>query len=136
MRKPRQPGKRLQFFDTPEELLEAVAQSNARMQAAPTTDWQQEMKPGDHFVRLMEVGGHDVDVYGEVLDIKDEEDAALLRSRPDLRMCMCYSKLCPDGEMGTVFISTMSYRISRDLFRVARAMGWPLFYQAFGETVE
>jgi len=133
MKKPRQPTGGVRFFETPEQMWESIQRSNAQMQEIPTTDWQEEMKEGDCFVRLMEVSGEPFDIYGEVIPIKYEEDRELMRMRPDLRMCRCFSQLCPEGELGTVFIVTMSHKITRELFESAREQGWPLFYQAFGE---
>lgn len=125
----------VRFYDTAEQMFEAERKAQERLAEIQPTDWQEEMKPGDCFVRLMDMGGVPLDVYGEVIDIKDEEDAALMRSRPDLRTCRCFSKLCPEGELGTVFIISMSHKIPREMFESAKSRGWPYFYQAFGQEV-
>lgn len=84
------------------------------------------MLVGDYFVQL--VGDKlDIpcDIYGEVIESEYAEDRAMLSQRPELRLCRCYSPLCVEGEIGTIFIATMSVKLSREQFDKAKTAGWP-----------
>lgn len=122
--KSRRPG--VVSFDTVEEMFEAVAQLNAEAAEMPVEQWQKDLKPGDCFLRVYNIGEPvPLNIYGEVIDVTDPEDAELMESRPDLRMCKCYSQLCPEGELGTVFIVAMTQPLTREQFEAARLSRWP-----------
>ncbi|NIT79609.1 MAG: hypothetical protein GWN58_33165 [Anaerolineae bacterium] len=122
--KTRRPG--VVSFDTVEEMFEAVAQLNEQAAEMKVEQWQKDLKPGDCFLRVYYLGeGHPLNIYGEVIDVEDPEDQALMRSRPDLRMCRCYSQLCPEGELGSVFICAMTAPLTRAEFDAARLGRWP-----------
>ena len=113
-------------FDTVGEMFEAVARLNEQAAEMPVEQWQQDLKAGDCFLRVYYVGeGHPLNIYGEVIEVTDPEDTELMASRPDLRMCKCYSQMCPGGELGTVFICSMTIPLTRVEFDTARLQGWP-----------
>lgn len=113
-------------FNSVEEMFEAVAQLNEDAAAMPVEQWQKDLKPGDCFLRVYYVGeGHPLNIYGEVIDSQYEEDRELMASRPDLRLCRCFSKMCPEGELGSVFICSMTTPLTRAEFDAARLKGWP-----------
>jgi hypothetical protein len=117
----------VRFFESAEEMLDYVASANRAQHEVPTKPWQDEMAPGDCFVRCIEFQGHPLDIYGEVIEIQDPEDRALMAKNPHLRMCRCYSVACPEGELGSVWINSMTHPINRELFEEAQRLGWPTF---------
>lgn len=120
----RRPG--VVAFDSVEEMFAAVAQLNADAAEMPVEQWQKDLKAGDCFLRVYYIGeGHPLNIYGEVIEVTDPEDQELMESRPDLRMCKCYSQLCPEGELGTVFIVSMTEPLTREQFNAARLSRWP-----------
>jgi hypothetical protein len=116
----------IKSFDSIEEMFEAVAQLNKDAAEMPVEPWQTDLKEGDCFLRVYYIGeGHPLNIYGEVIAVDDPEDRELMASRPDLRMCRCYSQLCPEGELGTVFIVSMTTPLTRAEFDAARLGRWP-----------
>jgi len=84
------------------------------------------MSPGDHFVQLVgDKMNIPCDIYGEVIESEYEEDRLMLATRPELRLCKCYSPLCVEGEYGNIYVATMTKQLTCFQFETARARGWP-----------
>ncbi len=105
--------------------------------------FQKLLKPGDFFVRAQS----DFIIYGEILDPTpdpiseeglDEEELEearaehafelKLRNQPHMaayRFSRCFSRICPQGEMGDIHISTVVKVISKESFEKARRANWP-----------
>jgi len=100
--------------------------------------WQENLKPGDFFLRIVD----GVYIYGEVLDPAlptwenaSEEDLEELRESAELykedhmkhfRFCRCFSRYCPEGELGDVHVSTVSLFLHSDDFAAAKESNWLL----------
>ncbi len=91
--------------------------------------WQEELRPGDHYViekpgmGLLGLDGiewinviDDVHIHGELLDAEGCDEGFF-----NVR---AYSPLCPDGEEGIVCIAEITRKISREEFETARRQGW------------
>jgi len=90
--------------------------------------WQTELKPGDHFVRLINEGGIFA-IYGEIIepefDDDEENDYLKLTHMSHYRFCRCFSVQCPQGELGDTHVSTIGKKLSPTQFNLAKEMGWP-----------
>lgn len=113
-------------FNSPKELLDYLKhlerQADSRIQP-----WQKELKPGDYFIRLYPFhAGEILVIYGLIYESPYEEDRAYF-AQPHMRnkrLAMCYSAVELLGEIGTVHISTMHIKITKDQFEAARARGF------------
>lgn len=93
--------------------LEEMAQGFA---AADIKRWQRELKTGDCFVHFAE----GIAIYSEIL--ADEDDP---EDNGDYRFTKSYSIVCDDGELGSVHLSVVYKKLSREQFEGLRAKGWP-----------
>lgn len=108
-----------EFFETTTRQREAADQR--------VEPWQNEMKAGDHFVRIVVASGRLLVIYGVIEELKYEEDQEL-HDEPHMkhfRFCRCYSVACPEGELGDVHVSVMQKKLSPTQFKAAQEMGWP-----------
>jgi hypothetical protein len=113
-------------FDSVDDMFAAVEKLNIAAKEMPVEQWQLDLKAGDCYLRVYHIGENEtLNIYGEVIDVTDPEDQELMESRPDLRMCKCYSQMCPEGELGTVFICAMTKPLTREEFDTARLQRWP-----------
>lgn len=124
-------------FNSIDEML-SYMQARGEEADSRVEAWQS-VKPGDYFIRLVEMGGDEVIIYGKVLDPiqeeinagADEDEVAYqreLRDEPHMkhyRFARCYSELCPEGEYGDVHISTIALVITEGVFKSAQDAGWP-----------
>lgn len=93
---------------------------------AQVKPWQAEMKVGDHFVRIVDMG-EPIVIYGVLEDSPYEEDQEHY-SEPHMkhfRLTKCFSIMCPEGEFGDTHVSVMQKKLSPTQFELAREMGWP-----------
>jgi len=102
-------------FSSMEAFIQHLQQVSEVEKAQPLAEWQRAMKAGDCFLQRSEFGGVPLDIYGVILEPEDE-DAELLKEMPNHRLCRCFSKACPEGEIGTVHISCFSEKLSTDAF--------------------
>jgi hypothetical protein len=65
-------------------------------------EWQRRMQKGDCFRRMYD----GLEIYGEVLGDYGK----------GIKVCRCYSLLCPEGETGCVHVSQMSELIDNAIF--------------------
>ena len=70
-------------------------------------EWQRRIQKGDCFKRTYD----GLEIYGEVLGDYGE----------GIKVCRCYSLLCPEGETGFVHVSQMSEAIHRDTHAKVKA---------------
>lgn len=116
----------IKVMSSHEELIEHIRDVREALDSIPVQSWQNAMTYGDCFVQL--VGGElDIpcDIYGEIIKSEYEEDIAALAKTPKIRLCKCYSVLCPEGEYGNIHIGTMTLKLSRETFNTAKELGWP-----------
>lgn len=74
------------------------------------------LEPGCCFVRnIPEIS---VLIFGEILDADED-----LAHAPHLRMARAYSVACPEGELGSLYVSTLT-PLPREFFERARDRGW------------
>ena len=105
----------------------ADIQADGKAADARVEQWQTELADGDCFMRIVDAWGETVTIYCEIVPLEYEEDR-LLHADPHMknyRFCRCFSRMCPDGELGDVHISTISAKLSRKAFEEAQAAGWP-----------
>jgi hypothetical protein len=131
MSKKRKKPLKVTTFDSPQELLAELRRrrTDADEHVLP---FQAAVKPGDHYIRLL-FDDHLV-IYGEITDpladcYPDEVDRVReLYAQPhmvNMRHGRHYSEACPDGELGDIHVATIAAVISDQLFRCAKAKGWP-----------
>lgn len=119
---------RIIAFDDVEDVMTHLRQERdqADSQVQP---WQAELKPGDHFIRLIPLEDGPVAVYGEVVEPDyDDEDGPNLYDQPhmkNVRFTRCFSMMCPGGELGDTHVATMGRKLSKVQFNLAAKMGWP-----------
>jgi hypothetical protein len=95
--------------------------------AAP---WQAELAPGDVFLRVE----GDLLIYCEIWPVGEGPGITLTEAERDhdrwifdqphmrnKRNCMCYSAVCPSGELGSVDVRTAVAKSSPEELREARA---------------
>ena len=113
------------------QQAKALEEANKRIQP-----WQAEIKVGDCFVRLYQMGDRVIQIYGEVIDAleaerqagADEDEVAYVKSlyedpgRQGFRFTKSYSVLCREGELGDVHVSTMTRVITRAEFESALSL--------------
>ncbi len=98
-------------------------------QTITSQPWQDELRPGDHYViekpgmGLMGMEGmeflkaiDDLLIHGEILNAEECEEGFF-----NVR---AYNSYCPDGEEGIVCIAEITRKISREEFETARIGGW------------
>ena len=100
----------VQFFDSPEEMFEALEES-IKVADANTEDWQQDFEAGDCFLQATNLGFH---IYAEI--IKTYPEGRL----KNYYFCKAYSVACPDGEMGDIHACSITSRIDREIFEVIK----------------
>lgn len=116
----------IRHFRTAADAVEFLKGLQANFTDLPAAKWQKDLKPGDCFVQLSALRPNlPCDIYGEVVESEYEEDRRMFRSRPDLRLCKCYSPLCPEGEYGTLAIIDIDGTMPREQFDDIRQKGWP-----------
>ena len=108
---------------------EEAARKAADAQVKPT---QALIKPGQYFINFRY--GPDLPIFGEVLDIKklghdEEEQEYINRSYAQSHMrfyrpTKCYSKACPEGDVGDIHLSEVDAIIDTRLFEYYRQNGW------------
>jgi hypothetical protein len=129
-------------FDSFEELMEAVQKDMKAANEAVSPE-QENMQEGDHFIRL----DHPFPIFGKIInpfqfydDLRksgkmdeememEEKFERENRSRPDLkhvRFSMCYSVMCPEGEMGDTHIVNMHIKITEEQFNKAKEANWTI----------
>jgi hypothetical protein len=102
-------------FSSMEGFLDHLQKVKEEENEQPLAVWQQAMKPGDCFLQRSDYGGVPLDIYGVILE-PEGEDADFFEKMPNHRLCRCYSKVCVEGEIGTVHISCFTEKMSTDLF--------------------
>lgn len=128
-------------FKTVKEMLEFVAAQHEA--AVSLTPESVPVSVGDHVLRLENMGGNVLAIYGTITNPLDywvehppqtAEDRAEMEYevRADARdrqegftFGMWYSEMCPEGELGTAHRSTINMKISAEDFEVARSRGFP-----------
>jgi hypothetical protein len=88
--------------------------------------WQADMKVGDHFVRIVDMG-EPVVIYGVIEESPYEEDKEHYEQphMKHFRMTRCFSVMCTEGEIGDTHVAVMAKKISPVQFAIACEMGWP-----------
>lgn len=119
-----------------DEMLDSMRKDQEAAEGR-VASWQNDLKPGDLFVRSAE----GVAIYCEVLDpalpadkgqysqehLDDLRESAAWYNEPHMkpfRFCRAFSVYCPRGELGDVHISTASAKITPEHFENAKARGW------------
>lgn len=105
-----------------DHMFETLAGMKAEADAK-ITPWQQDLKAGDHFCYMS--GTANILIWGEILE--DQDDPIL----HGYRFCECYSKACPDGELGDVHVSVIYKKIDDFTFDLARKQNWPHDEESF-----
>jgi hypothetical protein len=130
----------IKTFSDAKALMAEIEARRAEADAA-ADGWQKAIRFGDYFVRLCE---EELVIYGEILDpapepeldvemMGDEERMEYeyerdLYKRPhmlNVRFTRCFSRLCPDGELGDTHVRTMNAKLTKAQFDKAREAGWP-----------
>jgi hypothetical protein len=117
---------RVTTFDNLDEFFEQIEESRQTADSH-VEPWQTELKPGDHFVRLINEGGIFA-IYGEIIEPEFDEDEENFYLEPHMahyRFSRCFSVMCPQGELGDTHVSTIGQKLSPTQFNLAREMGWP-----------
>jgi hypothetical protein len=116
-----------EFFDTPEEMFEALQKQ--REQAKALADnlgsfLEKFREPGTCFIQPHPNG---VWIYGRVERSEYEEDWAVEEScfQDGYIYCRAASEMCPRGELGTIHVSRIACVISPELYKRAKQKGWP-----------
>jgi hypothetical protein len=113
-------------FATIEEMV-AYMDKNNREADDRILPWQREFKAGDCFLRVTDDGwGEPLVIFGEIYESPYAEDREHL-AEPHMankRLAKCYSVMCEDGESGSIHISTMHLKLTKEEFEEARARGW------------
>jgi hypothetical protein len=111
------------FVQFAEEIARARQQADDNVEA-----WQAEITIGDHFIRVHGA----IMIYGKVIDLDYEEDRELYKEphMKNVRFTKCYSKLCPDGELGNTHVATMAFKMTAEQFENAREAKWPVDIRA------
>ena len=95
--------------------------SEKRMREAAdsrTQEWQRQLRKGDYFRKVTSDG---LEIYGEVL--REYETDCM----KNFRLCRCYSLACPEGETGSVHVSTIGSLVDRRTFESVKrklTKGW------------
>ena len=105
----------IRSFDSAEEMFEHIERQND-FAKENTEKWQYDLKPGDCFVYYH----RDIKIYGEVIESVYTEDRELMKSRPELKLTRCFSVLCPEGEIGTIYACSVAETITREELNKAR----------------
>jgi hypothetical protein len=85
-----------------------------------TQEWQRQVSKGDCFRKVAPDG---LEIYGEVLNDYGTDDME------NFRLCRCYSLTCPEGEIGSVHVSTIGSLVNRKTFQSVKrklVKGWKL----------
>jgi len=109
-------------FDDLEKAWEYIRKGREEADAR-VQPWQEAMQVGNCYILVW----GDLTIYGEVIENPYKEDQELL-ARPEnryLRFVRAFSKVCPDGEIGTEHVANFILQISRDDLEWAREHGWP-----------
>lgn len=102
-----------------------------------THPFQAKIQPGDYVWRpylfIHQEGtlslfppGTYLDIFCEIVSPEYEEDMATFRSRPDLRMAHCYSKVCVEGDLYQTVPLYVMIPITQRLFNTAKGRRWDL----------
>lgn len=84
--------------------------------------WKKELKVGDLFVKFYD----GLVIYGEIINVWEEDKHLYnLPHMTDTRFTKCYSNLCIEGEVGNTNLSTVSYKITKNQFNIAKKHNWP-----------
>lgn len=102
-------------FSSMEAFIQHLQKVSEEEKAQPLSDWQRAMKAGDCFLQRSGFGDTPLDIYGVILE-PEGDDAELLKEMPDHKLCRCYSKVCVDGEVGTLHISSFHEKLSPTVF--------------------
>lgn len=116
----------IQTFDSFEEMQAAMDAAHTRAMAEFNQVPQvirDYFAPGVKAVSAFQEGGEVFVVFHEIVESEYEEDRALMAREPWLRLVNSRSVLCPEGELGTVWVH-MLRPISDELFALAETMGW------------
>lgn len=127
-------------FKTVKEMLEFVAAQHEA--AVSLTPESVPVSVGDHVLRLENMGGNVLAIYGTITNPLDywvehppqtAEDRAemeyevrsdALDRRNGYTFGMWYSEMCPEGELGSAHRSTINLKISNADFESARSQGF------------
>ena len=128
-------------FDSAEDLIKA-AELSRKVADKSVESWQETLKTGDFFVKFF----GELVIYGEVIPvgvsdfegIPEEEMSDEMRneyeyernlySAPHMkyqRFTHCYSRACPEGELGDTHVSSINAKITKEQFERAQAAHWP-----------
>jgi hypothetical protein len=109
-------------FDSAEEML-AEMQRDREDADAHIEEWQRPTKPGDKIVRLADVFGEILLIYGKLTEPEPVYGAEWRRTS---RYGWFYSVACPEGEPGSLHLATITAVITDEEFEAAREAGWPM----------
>jgi hypothetical protein len=112
-------------IDDIDDFFKEIAE-NRNAADAQVEPWQADMKVGDHFVRIVDMG-EPIVIYGVIEESPYEEDTEHYEQphMKHFRMTRCFSVMCPEGEIGDTHVAVMSKKLSPTQFELAREMGWP-----------
>lgn len=115
----------IKTYDSFDEMAEELQRQSdkARKFADKYRLWEQNLQGGDFFVESTDYGL----MYGEVFISRDPEDKEIeKRSRENgYIFSRVFSSLCPQGELGSVHISRIFYKITKEGFDQAKKQGFP-----------
>jgi hypothetical protein len=118
-------------FDSFDDLLQALDRAGKKSDEV-AGDRGRLFPPGGFFARLAPEAG--VVVYGEILDPlagADPEERDFLRGtygaphNRNVRFSRCFSKICPEGEMGDTHVASMNVVLTAREFTKAKKLAWP-----------
>lgn len=105
------------------EDFNSLMESLGKKADAQVEPWQRELNTGDYFVRIL--APDNFPIYGRIIDLKHKEDQDYYKQQKNLRWTKCYSIACPEGEEGSIHISSVTMQLSPKQFEFAQKSGWP-----------
>lgn len=139
-------------FGDPLEMFEEMRRNKERADQQ-IEDWQRSIRPTAKVIRIAEMGGRHILIYGEIIDIVESERAHYNLNDPmeaaefdyverrygedwqrSFRFGRFYSPLCVEGEFGQIHLATITGVLTEAEFEAARNQGWPQDF-TFARTV-
>lgn len=115
----------VQGFNTWAEMFQALREQNAegrKLFQESAREWQKTLGKGDY--GLID-SGYGFIIYCEFLDDIADPAHDEPPTDPMFVWMRAFSAACPEGEMGSNYRTNVMVKISKEMFEIAKARGWP-----------
>lgn len=137
-------GSHFESYDSFDQMQAALSKADEAA-FARITDWQRNLKPGQHWVRVVDMSGEPLVIFGKYLtddetyswakgktdaeslaELRDEKELTEANRKHGYYFCNSYSLWEPRGELGDVHASTIHAKLTEDQFKQAEEARWDL----------